>query len=45
MPVRAVLFGLEAQVDGRALKTVAMESGKSRETYEGAIERGKTFNQ
>lgn len=42
MPVRAVLFGLEAKIDGRILKAVAMERGKSRETYEKAIERGKT---
>jgi hypothetical protein len=42
MPVRAVLFGMEAKIDGRILKAVAMERGNSRETYEQAIERGKT---
>jgi hypothetical protein len=42
MPVRAVLFGLEAKVDGRVLKAVAMERSRSRKTYEEAIERGKT---
>jgi hypothetical protein len=42
MPVRAALFEIVAKIDDRTLKAVAMERGKSRGTYEKAIERGKT---
>jgi Vault protein inter-alpha-trypsin domain len=42
MPVHAVLFNLEARIDGRVLKARAQRKSQARATYEGAIERGKT---
>jgi hypothetical protein len=42
MPVHAVLFNLEARIDGRLLKARAQRKSEARGTYEGAIERGKT---
>jgi Vault protein inter-alpha-trypsin domain len=42
VPVHAVLFSLEARVDGRVLKARAQKRAQARETYEDAIERGKT---
>jgi Vault protein inter-alpha-trypsin domain len=42
MPVHAVLFNLEARLDGRVLKARAQRRSQARATYEGAIERGKT---
>ena len=42
MPVHAVLFDLEARIDGRTLKARAQRKVAARETYEEAIERGKT---
>lgn len=41
VPVHAVLFALEARVDGRVLKAKAQRRAAARETYEDAIERGK----
>jgi hypothetical protein len=42
MPVHAILFNLEARIDGRVLKARAQRKSQARGTYEGAIERGKT---
>jgi hypothetical protein len=42
MPVRAVLFNLEARINGRVLKARAQRKSQARATYEGALERGKT---
>jgi Vault protein inter-alpha-trypsin domain len=42
MPVHAVLFSLEKRIEGRVLKARAQRKGQARETYEEAIERGKT---
>lgn len=41
IPVHAVLFSLEARVDGRILKACARAKVQARATYEDAIERGK----
>ncbi len=41
VPVHAVLFGLEARIDGRVVKARAQRRTLARETYEDAIERGK----
>lgn len=41
VPVRAVLFDLEARIDGRLLKARAQRRKQARETYEDAIDRGK----
>jgi len=41
VPVHAVLFGLEARIDGRVVKAHAQRRTLARETYEDAIERGK----
>jgi Vault protein inter-alpha-trypsin domain/von Willebrand factor type A domain len=41
VPVHAVLFALEARVDGRTVKARAQARAAARETYEDAIERGK----
>jgi len=41
VPVHAVLFGLEARIDGRIVKARARRRTFAREAYEGAIERGK----
>jgi hypothetical protein len=42
MPVHAVLFNLEARIDGSVLKARAQRRGEARATYEGALESGKT---
>jgi hypothetical protein len=42
MPVHAVLYGLEARVGGRTLKAIAKDKTAARETYEDAVDRGKT---
>jgi hypothetical protein len=42
MPVHAVLFNLETRIEGRILKAHAQRKNLARETYERAIERGKT---
>src|SRR5262245_35456091 len=42
MPVHAVLFHLETRIEGRVLTARAQRKSRARETYEGAIERGKT---
>ena len=41
VPVHAVLFGMEARVDGRVVKARAQRRTLARETYEDSIERGK----
>jgi hypothetical protein len=41
VPVHAVLFGLEARIDGRVVKARAQRRTLAREAYEDAIERGK----
>ncbi|WP_199699280.1 VIT domain-containing protein [Oleomonas cavernae] len=41
VPVHAVLFDLEALIDGRLLKARAQRRSAAREAYEDAIERGK----
>jgi hypothetical protein len=41
VPVHAVLFGLEARIDGRVVKARARRRARAREAYEDAIERGK----
>jgi hypothetical protein len=41
VPVHAVLFELEARIDGRVVKARAHRRTLARETYEDAIERGK----
>jgi hypothetical protein len=42
IPVHAVLFALEARIDGRVLKAKAQRKTQARETYEDALERGKS---
>ncbi len=42
MPVEAALYSLEARVAGRVLKGLAKARKAARETYEDAIDRGKT---
>jgi Vault protein inter-alpha-trypsin domain len=42
MPVHAVLFNLETRIEGRVLKARAQRKSQARDTYEDAIERGKT---
>ncbi len=42
LPVHATLFELTAEIDGRALRAVAQERSTARQTYEDAIERGKS---
>ena len=42
VPVHAVMFSLEAKIDGRVLKARAQAKAKARETYEDALERGKS---
>ena len=42
VPVHAVLFELQARIEGRVLKAKAQRNKKARETYEAALERGKT---
>jgi hypothetical protein len=42
VPVHATLFALEARVDGRVLKARAQRRDQARNTYEGAIEEGKS---
>jgi hypothetical protein len=41
VPVHAVLFSLEARIDGRVVKARAQRRIEAREVYEDAIERGK----
>jgi hypothetical protein len=41
VPVHAVLFRLEARIDGRVVKAHAQRRNQAREAYEDAIERGK----
>lgn len=41
VPVHAVLFALEARIDGRLLKARAQAKSQARATYEDALERGK----
>src|SRR6516225_4775034 len=42
VPVHAVLFHLEAKIDGRVLKARAQRKARALETYEAAIEQGRT---
>src|SRR3954471_13412417 len=42
IPVHAVLFALEARIEGRVLNAKAQRKNQARETYESALERGKT---
>ena len=42
VPVHAVLFALEARIDNRLLEAKAQRRSQARETYEDALERGKT---
>jgi hypothetical protein len=42
LPVHAVLYSLEACIAGRTLKAVARAKATARETYEDAIEAGKS---
>ena len=42
VPVHAVLFDLAAKIDGRIVTAHAKRKVAARETYEDAIERGKT---
>lgn len=42
LPVHAVLYALEARIGERVLKAVAKPRKAARETYEDAIDRGKT---
>lgn len=41
VPVHAVLFDLEARIDGRVVRARAQRRTRAREVYEDAIERGK----
>ena len=42
VPVHAVLFELEARIDKRLLKAKAQKRTQARETYENAIDEGKS---
>ena len=42
VPVHAAFFGLTANIDGRILKGIAQAQWEARETYEEAINEGKT---
>lgn len=42
LPVHAVLFHLEARIDGRVLTGKANAKAQARETYEGAVSLGKS---
>ena len=42
LPVHAVLYSLEACIAGRTLKAVARAKATARQTYEDAIETGKS---
>ena len=42
VPIGAVLYRLEADVNGRTLKAISQARKQARETYEAALERGKT---
>jgi len=42
LPVHAVLYALEARTGDRVVKAVAKPKGAARETYEDAVDRGKT---
>ena len=41
IPVHAVLFDLEARIDGRVVRSRAQRRQEARDTYEDAIDRGK----
>src|SRR5262245_28863765 len=41
IPVHAVLFNLETRIAGRVLKARAQRKSQARDSYEGALERGK----
>lgn len=42
VPVHAVLYALEARIGGRVVKAVAKDKSAARESYEDAVDRGKT---
>lgn len=42
LPVHAVLYALDARIGGRTLRAVAKARAAARESYEDAIDRGKT---
>lgn len=42
VPVNATVFGLSAEIDGRQLVAKARPRSQARDTYEGAIDRGKS---
>jgi hypothetical protein len=42
VPVDATLVALRARIEGRTLNAIAQARAEARETYEGAIEKGKT---
>lgn len=42
VPVHAVLYALEARIGGRTVKAVAKDKSAARETYEDAVDCGKT---
>lgn len=42
VPLHAVLYSLEARVDGQMLKAVAKPNDAARDTYEDAVDRGNT---
>jgi len=42
VPVHAVLYGLEARIGGRTVKAVAKDKTAARESYESAVDAGKT---
>ncbi|HEY0790587.1 MAG TPA: VIT domain-containing protein, partial [Chthoniobacterales bacterium] len=42
VPVHATLVRLTARIDGRDLVAIAMDRSAARDTYEDAIDRGKT---
>ena len=42
LPIHAVLYELEARIDGRVLRAVTEARGEARDTYEDAVEAGHT---
>ena len=42
LPIHAVLYELEARIDGRVLRAVTEVRGEARDTYEDAVEAGHT---
>ncbi|MBA4173794.1 MAG: hypothetical protein C0511_14370 [Hyphomicrobium sp.] len=42
LPIHAVLYELEARIDGRVLRAVTEAKGEARDTYEDAVEAGHT---